>query len=62
MTEIAMTKAVVANELTVADLDEEVVDYVKRVANIAEMDEQFWADFIFGASLWGISVGYTGAI
>lgn len=62
MTEIKMNKAVVANELTVEDLSEEVVEYVSRVANIAEMDEQFWADFILGASLWGITAGYTGAI
>lgn len=62
MSEIKMIKAVALNNTSVEDLSEEVIDYVSRVINIADMDEQFWADFILGTSLWGITAGYTGAI
>jgi hypothetical protein len=51
----------VSNNVNVNDLDDQVVDYVHRVANIALMDEQFWADFILGASLFSIAAGYAGA-
>lgn len=62
MSEINMIKALPLNNTSVEDLSEEVIDYVSRVVNIADMDEQFWDDFILGASLWGITAGYTGAI
>ena len=62
MTELNMTRALTAGEVSVNNLSEEVVNYVSRVVNIAQLDEQFWADFILGASIWGITAGYTGAI
>ena len=62
MAEINMNKVIIANELSKEDINEEVIEYVSRVSNIAEMDEQFWSDFILGASLYGITAGYNGAI
>jgi enterochelin esterase-like enzyme len=61
MADVNMRRAITYNNATVNDLSEEVVSYVSRVVNIAEMDDQFWADFILGASLWGITAGYVGA-
>lgn len=62
MEEYNMIKAINASEVSKDSLSEEVINYLSRVVNISLMDDQFWADFILGASLWGITAGYTGAL
>lgn len=60
MADIKMNKAIglSENSADMSQLSDEVIDYVHRVANTAEMDEQFWNDFMLGAALWGLTAGY----
>ena len=62
MEEYNMIKAINASEVSKDSLSEEVINYLSRVVDISLMDDQFWDDFILGASLWGITAGYTGAL
>lgn len=57
-----MQPAVIAEQKADQEaLTAEVKEFVSRVVNISEMDEQFWQDFMLGASMWGITAGFTGA-
>lgn len=62
MADLNMKRAIALNSENSAELlSDEVISYISRVANIAEMDEQFWNDFMLGAAMWSITAGYTGA-
>lgn len=57
-----MQPAVIAEQKADQEaLTAEVKEFVSRVVNISEMNEQFWQDFMLGASMWGITAGFTGA-
>ena len=57
-----MQPAVIAEQKADQEaLTAEVKEFVSRVVNISEMNEQFWHDFMLGASMWGITAGFTGA-
>ena len=57
-----MQPAVIAEQKADQEaLTAEVKEFVSRVVNISEMDEQFWQDFMLGTSMWGITAGFTGA-
>lgn len=57
-----MQPAVIAEQKADQEaLTAEVKEFISRVVNISEMNEQFWQDFMLGASMWGITAGFTGA-
>lgn len=57
-----MQPAVIAEQKADQEaLTAEVKEFLSRVVNISEMNEQFWQDFMLGASMWGITAGFTGA-
>lgn len=60
MAEIKMKRAIglTDEKIGIENLNEEVVDYIGRVTDIAKLDDQFWNDFMLGIVLWDITCNY----
>ena len=43
-------------------ISDEVKEYVTSKVDKELLTKEFWDDFVLGASMYGISVGYTGAL
>lgn len=54
-------KSIIINN-SVDELSDEVVQYVEQYVPKQLLTKNFWDNFILGASMYGISVGYTGAL
>lgn len=52
--------AINANEISDAEISEEAKQYLYTVADIKNMDEQFWDDFKAGAFMWCLMYGSVG--
>ena len=60
MNTIKAKLAINANELSAAEISEEAKQYLYTVADIKNMDEQFWEDFKAGAFMWCLMYGNVG--
>ena len=52
----------ILKENNINQLSDEAIEYVKSYVPLQLLTNNFWDNFILGAAMYGISVGYTGAL